>query len=179
MWYTEFTEITEVNDVAKNVTVQVGDELAAKMEKLPDVNWSQVVRICIQKYCNIRLNPNIEALKQKMKQQKDEAYSEGYKAALEWFKQEDVRYEDVNEIFQRLNNVRADFQERIKEMHGTFENAANEGTDPTILLNAEETKFWNKTIEAISERFFNDSFDMSTVFIQGFKAALQELEEVE
>lgn len=41
----------------RNVTVQVGDELAAKMEKLPDVNWSQVVRNCIEKYSNMRLTP--------------------------------------------------------------------------------------------------------------------------
>lgn len=41
----------------KNVTVQVGDELVAKMEKLPDVNWSQVIRDSIEKYCNSRLTP--------------------------------------------------------------------------------------------------------------------------
>ena len=41
--------------MGKNVTVQVDDELAAKMEKLPDVNWSQVVRSCLNQYCDMRL----------------------------------------------------------------------------------------------------------------------------
>jgi hypothetical protein len=41
--------------MGKNVTVQVDDELATKMEKLPDVNWSQVVRSSLDEYCNSRL----------------------------------------------------------------------------------------------------------------------------
>lgn len=39
----------------KNVTVQVGDELVSKMEKLPDINWSQVMRNCLEEYCSSRL----------------------------------------------------------------------------------------------------------------------------
>lgn len=45
--------------MGKNVTVQVGDELATKMEKLPDVNWSQVVRGCLEQYCYMRLNTGV------------------------------------------------------------------------------------------------------------------------
>lgn len=45
----------------KNVTVQVSDDLSAKMQQLPDVNWSAVLRQCIERYCNTRLKQKVES----------------------------------------------------------------------------------------------------------------------
>jgi len=152
--------------MGKNVTVQVGDDLAAKMEKLPDVNWSQVVRNCLQRYCGIRLNANIEALMQKMKVQKEEAYSEGYKAALEWFKGEEIRYEDVNEIFQELSKDKAEFYE-LTDWESIAE---EEGVFP--LWEPKERHFWTMKIE----RLLEEPHTISDAFIDGFEVALRELE---
>lgn len=164
----------------KNVTVQIDDELLTMMDKLPDVNWSQVVRSCLQSYCHIRLNPDIEALMQKMKGQKEEAYSEGYRAALEWFKQDSVRYEDINGIFQELDKIEQDFNariERIIEEHGDWRAAQEEGALPLATWESEKRRFWNDTVKRIIEELA-DTFEISDAFIEGFKAALKKLEKV-
>jgi len=36
------------------LTVKVGKELAANMKKFPEVNWSEVVRMCIKEYIKQR-----------------------------------------------------------------------------------------------------------------------------
>ena len=45
--------------MAKNLTVQINDQLQEKMAKLPDVNWSAVVRACLEKYCDERLHKEV------------------------------------------------------------------------------------------------------------------------
>lgn len=159
----------------KNVTVQVGDELAAKMQKLPDVNWSHVVRDCLDRYCNIRLNPDIEALAQKMKGQKEEAYSEGYRAALEWFKREDIRYEDVNEIVRERDSVESDFDENIKEEYGDWQTAQAQGANINAMWVAAERRFWTRRIKKILRELPAD-YNVTDAFIKGFKTALKKLE---
>ena len=159
----------------KNVTVQVGDDLATKMEKLPDVNWSQVVRDCLDRYCNIRLNPNIEALTQKMKEQKEEAYAEGYKAALEWFKRENVRYEDVNQIFREFDEFEADFDRQVREEYGGWDEAHDEAPLIGEEFEREIRRFWNKVVVQME---LSTTHDISHAFIDGFKAALKKLEKV-
>ena len=34
----------------RNITVNVSDELAKRMDKFPEVNWSAVTRECIDQY---------------------------------------------------------------------------------------------------------------------------------
>lgn len=160
--------------MGKNVTVQVGDDLAAKMEKLLDANWSQVVRDCLDRYCDIRLNPNIEALMQKMKVQKEEAYAEGYKAALEWFKLEEVRYADVNQIFRNLDEVESDFDRRVREEYGDWEHAQDENPVIGEEYEREIRRFWNDVVEE-QIKGLPDSYDISDAFVEGFEAALKKL----
>jgi len=52
--------------MVKNVTVQVGDELERKMKEITDVNWSDVVRECLERYCSTRQSLTVGALAQKM-----------------------------------------------------------------------------------------------------------------
>jgi hypothetical protein len=168
--------------MVKNVTVQVGDDLAAKMEKLLDVNWSQVVRSCIQQYCNIRLNPDIEALMQKMKEQKEEAYSEGYKTALEWFKQEEVRYEDVDKVFRELDRLIEDFDRQVEEKYESeeFEEFPSLAIKVTDSRNRKKREFWAATILDVMEGVHREKreLDVTDAFIEGFKTALKKLEKV-
>ena len=160
--------------MGKNVTVQVGDELAAKMEKLSDVNWSEVVRGCLERYCSVRLDADIEALAQKMKEQKEEAYSEGYKAALEWFKQEDVTYKGVNAIFNEVADFESAFDSKVEEKYGSWESARDE--EPLIgeTYEREERRFWKRKVEEIVKEL-PDSYDITDAFVEGFKDALQKL----
>jgi hypothetical protein len=44
------------SSTAKNLTLYISAELAEKMEKLPEINWSQVAREAIQRYIDERLN---------------------------------------------------------------------------------------------------------------------------
>ena len=146
------------------------------MKKLPDVNWSHVVRKCIENYCDARLNPNIEALTKKMKTQKGEAYSNGHKLALEWFKQESIRYENVNEIFQKHAQIKVNTDSYIIENR---ENLDDE-FDPNIMWIVEERNFWTKIIETVREQIDYDPNDtsfenISDAFIEGFKNALNKL----
>ena len=159
----------------KNVTVQVGDDLATRMENLPDVNWSHVVRDCIERYCNIRLNADIEALAQKMKEQKEESYSEGYKTALEWFKLESVRYEDVDKVSREWDETTADFDRHIEEKYGSFEQAEDDGISVNTLWEREKRGFWTKTLRSILEELPYDC-DVTDAFIEGFRNALLKLE---
>jgi len=163
--------------MGRNVTVQVGDELAGKMEKLPDVNWSEVVRGCLETYCRVRLNSDIEALAKKMKEQKEEAYSEGYKAALEWFKQEGVTYKDVNAIFNEIADFESEFDSEVKEKYGSWESANDE--EPLIgeRYESEERRFWRGKVEEITSEL-SESYDVTDAFVIGFKNALQKLSKV-
>lgn len=158
----------------KNVTVQVGDELAAKMDKLPDVNWSQVVRGCLERYCDTRLIPDIEALVRKMKEQKEEAHKEGYKTALEWFRLESTRYEDVNRIFRKRDELETDFDRRIVEQYGSLENAEADGANPDAAWRTEVHRFWTKTIENILAELPYE-YEVTAAFARGFEAGLTEL----
>lgn len=163
--------------MGRNVTVQVGDELGAKMEKLSDVNWSEVVRGCLERYCNLRLDADIEALAQKMKEQKEEAYSEGYKAALEWFKQEGVTYKEVDAIFHEFQNFESEFDNEVKRKYGSWESAQDE--EPLIgeRFENEERRFWRDKIEGIISEL-SESYDVTEAFVEGFKNALQKLSKV-
>ena len=172
----KFTEFIRGEVMPKNVTVQIGDDLLEKMDALPDVNWSQVVRKCIEKYCVARLNPNIEALIKKMKDQKGEAFANGQELALEWFKQESVRYENVDEIFQNYYRTKANTDSYILDNR----NSLDDGFDPNAMRVRKERNFWINTIEAVRKQVDYDpkdtSFDdITDGFIDGFRDALNKL----
>jgi len=160
--------------MVRNVTVQVGDDISSKMEKLKDVNWSEVVRDCLEKYCNLRLNADIEALGQKMKAQKEEAYSEGYKAALEWFKQKEITYEDVNAISQELDDFASAWDSKVEEKYGSWGEAQDEEPFIGERYETEERAFWKRKVEEIVKEL-PDSYDITDAFVEGFKDALQKL----
>jgi len=49
--------------MTKNVTISVSDELAKKMNAMPEINWSEVCRQAISKYINKRSEEKGELLK--------------------------------------------------------------------------------------------------------------------
>jgi len=175
MAFCKFTENNVViENMAKNITVQIGDDLAVKMEKLRDVNWSEVVRDCVDKYCNLRLGADIEALAQKMKLQKEESYSDGYKAALAWFKREYVGYAQVNEFFLAGEQFDKKYDDEIKERYGCWEHANDDNPGINEQYMREQRQMWREKITEIL-RELEGSFEVTDAFIDGFKQALHKL----
>lgn len=67
--------------MAKNVTLSISDELASQMDALPEINWSAVAKTCIKQYIEVRKNPDISALLEKLQIQKGEEYVDGRRKA--------------------------------------------------------------------------------------------------
>lgn len=63
--------------MAKNVTIYLSDEVATKMEKYHEVNWSEVCRKAVIDYIDIRSNIDFGPLIEKLKAQRNEAYKQG------------------------------------------------------------------------------------------------------
>jgi hypothetical protein len=122
----------------------------------------------------MRLDADIEALAQKMKEQKEEAYSEGYKAALEWFRQEDVTYKDVSAVFSEFDDLESAFDSKVEEEYESWEKAVDD--DPFIgeALEREERRFWKSKVEGIIKEL-PSSYDITDAFVEGFRVALQKL----
>lgn len=52
-----------VKTVTKNLTISLPDELAKEMDKLPEVNWSELCRQCIHEYIQRRKGIPLEVPK--------------------------------------------------------------------------------------------------------------------
>ena len=52
----------------KNVTIYLSDEIAGKMEKYKEVNWSEICRKAVFDYIDTRSNIDIGPLLEKLKQ---------------------------------------------------------------------------------------------------------------
>jgi hypothetical protein len=67
--------------MAKNLTLALPDELYAEMEKLKEVNWSQVARNSIQQYLERRKKPELQEILLKLDAEKGEEYVKGVEFA--------------------------------------------------------------------------------------------------
>lgn len=65
----------------KNITLSLPDDLAAQMDKIPEVNWSAVAKACIKQYIEVRKSPDLSTLVEKLQKQKGEEYVNGRKKA--------------------------------------------------------------------------------------------------
>jgi len=61
----------------KNVTIYLSDEIAGKMEKYPEVNWSEICRKAVTDYIDTRSQIDIASLLEKLKAESNEAYKQG------------------------------------------------------------------------------------------------------
>lgn len=69
--------------MTKNITLAIPDDIAIEMEAMPEVNWSSVARTSIIQYIEMRKNPDISALIEKLQTQKSQEYVLGRKKAEE------------------------------------------------------------------------------------------------
>ena len=61
----------------KNVTIYLSDEIAGKMEKYPEVNWSEICRKAVLDYVETRSHVDIAPILEKLKEERNEAYKQG------------------------------------------------------------------------------------------------------
>jgi hypothetical protein len=61
----------------KNVTIYLSDEVAGKMEKYPEVNWSEICRKAVLDYVDTRSHMDIGPILEKLKAERNEAYKQG------------------------------------------------------------------------------------------------------
>jgi hypothetical protein len=61
----------------KNVTVYLPDETAGKMEKYPEVNWSEICRKAVNDYVDTRSHMDIGPILEKLRAEHNEAYKQG------------------------------------------------------------------------------------------------------
>jgi len=63
--------------IPKNVTIYLSDEIAQKMEKYPEVNWSEICRKAVIEYIDTRSQIDIASILEKLKAESNEAYKQG------------------------------------------------------------------------------------------------------
>jgi hypothetical protein len=67
--------------MVKNITLSLSQDLADQMDALPEVNWSQVARTCIQHYLTQRRNPDLTPLLNQLRKEKGDDYMSGRRQA--------------------------------------------------------------------------------------------------
>jgi len=83
--------------MAKNRTLSLPDKLSERMEKLSEVNWSEVARNAFEEYLNIRKEPEISDIIERLTKEKNKQYAIGFAAASNIAKK--LNYEKFIEIF--------------------------------------------------------------------------------
>ena len=63
--------------MGKNVTIYLPDEVAEKMEKFPEVNWSEICRQAILDYVETRSRTEIAPILERLKKERNADYRQG------------------------------------------------------------------------------------------------------
>ncbi|MDR6221608.1 hypothetical protein [Methanococcoides alaskense] len=78
--YTDYTVICD--NMVKNITVGISDELSNKMEEFKEVNWSAITRLCIERYINQRSSDRLENALAEVQSKKDIEFKQGFNFLL-------------------------------------------------------------------------------------------------
>ena len=70
--------------MAKNLTLSIPDDLSNEMEKLPEINWSQIARNAISEYITLRTKSALPAdLLDRLRKERGDEYVRGKQFAVE------------------------------------------------------------------------------------------------
>ena len=69
--------------MGKNLTIYLPDDVADKMEKFPEVNWSEICRKAVIDYINTRSQVDIAAILGRLKKERGQDYRQGQTFAYE------------------------------------------------------------------------------------------------
>ena len=83
--------------MAKNRTLSLPEELSERMENLSEVNWSEVARNAFEEYLNIRKDPEISGIIERLSKEKNDQYAKGFAAASKIAKK--LSFEKFIDIF--------------------------------------------------------------------------------
>ena len=146
----------------RNITLSISDDVAVQMEAMPEVNWSSVARTSIVQYIELRKNPDLSALIEKLQRQKGEEYVKGRVKADEIA--DNLGYPEVDILTKKY----------WKEMEEVIEKDYT-GYEPQPWDTAPTTP---ETIiqKLLIERKLVES-DVSTEFARGFRERLIQIEE--
>ena len=67
----------EQEEMPKNVTIYLSDEIAGRMEKYQEVNWSEICRKAVLDYVDTRSHMDIGPILERLKAERNEAYKQG------------------------------------------------------------------------------------------------------
>lgn len=144
--------------MTRNITLSISDDVASQMDTMPEVNWSSVARQSIIQYIEVRKNPDISELLEKLQQQKGEEYMKGRIRADEVA--ERMGYARLDVIVQKYTKK----AERVREMQVTGPDAPWESV-PCVEDAMQET--------LIEQGIIGDN--VSTEFAKGFTDRIFEI----
>lgn len=82
--------------MGKNVTIYLPDDVAERMEKFPEVNWSEICRRAIVDYIETRSQVDLGPIIERLKKESDELYRKGqmfmYSEVIPKLSWEDVEF---------------------------------------------------------------------------------------
>lgn len=67
----------ESDNTPKNVTIYLPDEIAEKMEKFPEVNWSEICRNAVADYTQTRSQMDLAPILERLKKERNEDHKKG------------------------------------------------------------------------------------------------------
>ena len=144
----------------KNITLSVSDEVANQMDTMPEVNWSAVARTCIMQYIEVRKNPDISSLLEKLQKQKGEEYMSGRRKADDIAN--DLGYSGLNLLMKKYSKKMDEVTEQ--EITGAE------------LLPWETLPSPEGIIQALLSENKLINNDVSDAFLKGLKERLLEIE---
>jgi hypothetical protein len=148
----------------KNITVSVPDELAERMKKLSDVNWSEVCRRAIASYIDIRLEPNIEAIVSRLGEERNEEYKKGYKLAYEFVREKP--YTEIAKLVEGCDKwVRQEILPHLEDLSAESDIDVDEEVDKYRM------QYWSDKVKSITKE------EPTEAFVEGFEKGLTEIYE--
>lgn len=143
--------------MGRNVTIYIPDDMVELMDRLKEVNWSEVCRRAIAGYLATRSAPNIEAVLTRLKDERGQEYSRGYKLAAELSRE--LPYRELARLVEGWEEKRDELQSKPEEKGGM-----------AILASVarEWRSYWRGAIPGPYR-------DASEDFIKGFENAVFEL----
>lgn len=155
---------SELTVSAKNLTLYIPAEVAKKMDKLQEVNWSKIARDAIETYIEDRLQTSIspETLS-RLRKEKGEEFANGKKYVTEEIIPK-VTYKKLARFFERVNSNAIQAREYA---------AAMEGNIPAEMLSL-SPYFEEEALKLIKQFFGKPLQDATEQFAKGALSVLDE-----
>ena len=96
----------------KNLTLSIPDELANKMDKFGEVNWSAVAREGIEVYVKRRSDPAVVATLERLGKERDALYESGRQSAQGLVRR--LKYPQLETVFDSMGKTHQDLKHNME-----------------------------------------------------------------